>query len=298
MKHLSPFQQDLDVMYTNIIHTLFAPVTNIEDAVHLLGLFSSMVYRNAIQQCIEKKKYDVRNLFIRYCHKIREEFEHYKQKPLLRENEPKYSGSVLWAQSLLDKVECAWKSVTSPNACNVIGSSDNEALTAYNSLLLSIKGFQENRYKGWVDSLSSLDSEALQHHLEIPVVKKVLSSSEEKNRMNRTGNLICNFEPFLLSLFAEFQYWEKVHDERFEIPHFVLRICQQRSALRVSRELVMKVVRTYNSLLSDLTVEEYRLFADNLRQLDKVIHYGLTKLQWASRSAVIEKYVQVSKLLS
>ena len=284
-------------MYTNIIQTLFAPVTKIEDAVHLLELFSSMVYRNAIQQCIEKKKIDVRNLFIRFCNKIREEFEHYKQKPLLRENEPKYSGSVLWAQSLQDKVECAWKSVTSTSSCSIISSSDNEAQNAYNSLMSSINGFQENRYKDWIESLSSYDSDALQRHLEIPVVRKI-TFSEEKNRMNRTGNVMCNFEPFLLSLFGEFQYWEKVHDERFEIPHFVLRVCQQRSALRVSRELVMKVVRSYNSLLSDITVEEHRLFADHLRQLDKVIHYGLTKLQWASRSAVIEKYVQVSAVLS
>jgi len=126
-----------------------------------------------------------------------------------------------------------------------------------------------------------------------PVLKKN-AHVQEKNRMDQIGDMICNFNPFLITLFTEVQYWEKLHNDKFEVPHFVLRICQQRSALRVVREKVMEVVRAYNELMRDITIDERRLFVDHLRQLDRVIYHGLTKLLWISKPKVIERFVQVS----
>ena len=101
---------------------------------------------------------------------------------------------------------------------------------------------------------------------------------------------MCNFDRQLLALFTEVHYWEKFHGE-FSIPYVAHDICNQREKLRVMREHVMLVVRAYNGILADLSMDERRLFADHIRRLDKRINQGLTKLTWASRG-VTEYYVR------
>ena len=105
-----------------------------------------------------------------------------------------------------------------------------------------------------------------------------------------------NFDNFILSLFCEVHYWEKLRAEEFEIPHFVLGIYQQMEALRVLYERVMTVVRVFNELIEDLSETESNLFMDHLRRLEKKIYPGLAKLMWSSRAVIIERFVQVNMM--
>ncbi|CAM9228493.1 unnamed protein product, partial [Choristocarpus tenellus] len=68
-------------------------------------------------------------------------------------------------------------------------------------------------------------------------------------------------------------------------------ICNQREKLRAQREHIMLVVRAYNSILDELMPSERKLFADNIRRLDKRILQGMTKLTWSSKG-IVEYYVR------
>mmetsp|Transcript_14527 Transcript_14527/g.44826 ORF Transcript_14527/g.44826 Transcript_14527/m.44826 type:complete len:398 (-) Transcript_14527:11342-12535(-) len=162
-----------------------------------------------------------------------------------------------------------------------------------------LNDYKASRYKGWVDSLETLDSRMLQTRLENPLMKRMdrtaatetsLPCSVTMLNKGKDNLLECNFDPGLLCMFSEVQYWEKFQGE-FAIPYVAHDICNQREKLRVMREHVMLIVRAYNRILCDLAAEERRLFSDHLRKLDKRINQGLQKLTWATKG-VVEHYVK------
>ena len=147
--------------------------------------------------------------------------------------------------------------------------------------------------------MEALDSTMLQARLDNPLMKRmertaateeVLLGTTPVLNKGKDSLLECNFDRGLLAMFSEVQYWEKFQGE-FSIPYVAHDICNQREKLRVMREHVMLIVRAYNAILYDLTVEERRLFSDHIRKLDKRINQGLQKLTWATKG-VVEHYVK------
>ncbi len=69
----------------------------------------------------------------------------------------------------------------------------------------------------------------------------------------------------------------------YPIPYIALEMYSNQEALRVVRENVALVVRDYNTIIKTLTNEERRLFSEHLRQLDRKISPGLSKLTWAHK---------------
>jgi dynein heavy chain len=162
-----------------------------------------------------------------------------------------------------------------------------------------LNDYKASRYKGWVDSMEALDSTMLQARLDNPLMKRMERSAATEEVLlgatpvlnkGKDSLLECNFDRGLLAMFSEVQYWEKFQGE-FSIPYVAHDICNQREKLRVMREHVMLIVRAYNAILYDLTVEERRLFSDHIRKLDKRINQGLQKLTWATKG-VVEHYVK------
>lgn len=122
--------------------------------------------------------------------------------------------------------------------------------------------------------------------LEKPLLERVENAAAGKG----IGEIICNFDPDLLVLFAEVSHWEKFHGE-YSIPYAAHDICNKRENLRVMREHVMLVVLAYNDIVRVISPDEKRLFADLLRRLDRRIAPGFTKLTWQSKNT-LEMYVR------
>ena len=91
------------------------------------------------------------------------------------------------------------------------------------------------------------------------------------------------FSKFLLKLFAEMRYWERL---RFEVPHYAHDIYRKCENLRVLRENVLLIVRDYNRIISSLQPKERALFKETIRTLDKKIRPGMTKLTWAAEEVL------------
>ncbi|GMI21327.1 hypothetical protein TeGR_g3290 [Tetraparma gracilis] len=281
--------KDLEVMYANVINTAFEGITQVSVGVVLLEIFYSLAKRETIKRCVEKKTAEIYALFISQCQGIRSEFDECRKAPPLRPNEPQYAGTALWARSLSTMVQEAWGMLQ--DAKYLVPTREQEdAEHHFNKLMGTLNDFKLQHYQQWVDTLQSIDSTELQRRLEQSLIKKITSQSEASAHGVPLGHLVCNFDQQLLALFTEVHYWEKFHGE-FSIPYVAHDICNQREKLRVMREHVMLVVRAYNDILADLTMEERRLFSDHIRRLDKRINQGLTKLTWASRG-VTEYYVR------
>ena len=104
----------------------------------------------------------------------------------------------------------------------------------------------------------------------------------------RYGYLEQNFDHSLMELFAEVQYWERLH---YEVPYAAMDIAAHRERYRCLRENVMLVVRDYNGILGALTPTQRRLFSENLHKLDRKVAPGLSKLSWVSKG-VTEVFVK------
>ena len=74
-----------------------------------------------------------------------------------------------------------------------------------------------------------------------------------------------------MELFAEVQYWERLH---YEVPYAAMDIAAHRERYRCLRENVMLVVRDYNGILGALTPTQRRLFSENLHKLDRKVAPG------------------------
>ena len=85
---------------------------------------------------------------------------------------------------------------------------------------------------------------------------------------------------------------DKLHIEEFEVPHMLLSMCHQHDVLRITRERVSTLVRSFNGLVDYLT-ENHRIYSDHMKRIEKKLHPGLNKLFWSSRPSIIEKFVQV-----
>ena len=281
--------KDLEVMYANVVNTAFDGISQVSAGVVLLEIFYSLAKRETIKRCVEKKTEQIYALFISQCQGIRHEFDEQRKSPPLRPNEPQFAGTALWARSLSTMIQEAWALLQEAKYLVPTREAEDAELH-FNKLMGTLNDFKTQHYQHWVDTLATIDSTELQRRLEQPLIKKITSQSEAQAYGVPLGHLVCNFDQQLLALFTEVHYWEKFHGE-FSIPYVAHDICNQREKLRIMREHVMLVVRAYNDILSDLSLEERRLFSDHIRRLDKRINQGLTKLTWASRG-VTEYYVK------
>ena len=99
------------------------------------------------------------------------------------------------------------------------------------------------------------------------------------------GHLECNFDKPLLRLFTEVRAWAKLHSD-FPAPYAALEATAQAEPLRAMREKVMALVRAHNAIIDALSVEEKRLFAEHLRQVDRIVTPGLSKITWTQKPHV------------
>ena len=105
---------------------------------------------------------------------------------------------------------------------------------------------------------------------------------------------MSNFDNDITRALTETHFWDKLRADEFAVPNDLLGLCHQREVLRVVRERVMMLVRAFNDLLGDASGIS-QLYSDHLRQLEKKLYPGFTKLLWSTRPSIIERFVQVNE---
>ena len=277
--------KDLEVLFTNVITAAMDMNATVSEGVSLIETFHSLAKRDNIKRVIERKASEVCNMFIKQVTvTLRSEFETHKNDPPLRPLEPPYAGSALWANSFAIIAEKSYIALVRLNG--ILSDSEFENATQLHSQFqLDIKTFKKNRFDLWANDLSA---KAKDNGLLLRLDRPLLDRVDIEGKGN--GEIVCNFDPELLVLFAEVSHWEKFHGD-FQIPYVAHDICNKRESLRVMREHVMLVVLAHNDIVRIISAEERRLFGDLLRRLDRKISQGFTKLTWQSKN-MIEMFVR------
>jgi len=284
--------KDLEVMYINVINSVFEASATVAEGVSLTETFHWLAKRDAVKRCVERKALEMCHLFTKQIASASKEFETSRSAPPLRLHEPQYAGSALWAHSLAALVTESFDALKRIQF--LVPTHFEEASETYHGFATIIDEFKKGRHDQWSKELSEKAKDTTgsgQNGLQERLSKSIMRRADPDAKVGST--ILCNFDEDLLALFTEVSYWEKFHGPGggFSIPYIAHDVCSKRDALRVMREMVMLVVRAYNEIIEDLNAEERRLFIDHIRRLDKKIGQGLSKITWLSRN-MIEMYVR------
>eukprot|EP01042_Synura_sphagnicola_P000546 gene546-588_t len=284
--HFKNSIKELEVMFSNVINSAFENIATVNEGAILIETFYRLAKREAIKRCVEKKASELHHLFIKQVQTARTEFENLRGNPPVRHYEPQYAGSALWAHSLGATVKENYEILQRLRSLLTPRDSE-EAKEIYTSFAAVIRDYKSNRYSQWIEGLNERAKDGgLQLRLERPLLRRMEHDGPSRGNIE----IVCNFDEELLAIFTEVNYWEKFQGE-FSIPYVAHDICNKKEQLRVMREHVMQIVRSYNDIIRDINNEERRLFLDHIRRLDRRITQGMGKLTWTSKN-MIELYVR------
>ncbi|XP_077826327.1 dynein axonemal heavy chain 2 isoform X1 [Macaca mulatta] len=258
--------KDLEVMTQNLITSAFELVRDVQHGVLLLDTFHRLAAREAIKRTYDKKAVDLYMLFNSELALVNRERN--KKWPDLEPYMAQYSGQARWVHLLRRRVDRVMTCLAGAHFLPHIGTGE-ESVHTYQQMVQAIDELVRKTFQEWT---STLDKDCIRR-LDTPLLR----ISQEK-----AGMLDVNFDKFLLILFVEIDYWERL---LFETPHYVVNVAERAEDLRILRENLLLVARDYNRIIAMLSPDEQALFKERIRFLDKKIHPGLKKLHWALKGA-------------
>lgn len=258
--------KDLEVMTQNLITSAFELVRDVEHGVLLLDTFHRLANREAIMRTYEKKAVDLYMLFNSELTLVNRELN--KKWPYLEPYMAQYSGQAHWVRILRRRIDRVMNCLSGAHFLPHIGTGE-ETVHTYQQMVQAIDELVRKTFQEWT---ATLDKDCIRR-LDMPLLR----ISQE-----RAGMLDVNFDKTLLILFVEIDYWERL---LFETPHYVMNVADRAEDLRILRENLLLVARDYNRIIAMLSPDEQALFKERIRFLDKKIHPGLKKLNWALKGA-------------
>ncbi|XP_031208338.1 dynein heavy chain 2, axonemal isoform X2 [Mastomys coucha] len=258
--------KDLEVMTQNLITSAFELVRDVEHGVLLLDTFHRLASREAIMRTYEKKAVDLYMLFNSELALVNRELN--KKWPYLEPYMAQYSGQAHWVRILRRRIDRVMNCLSGAHFLPHIGTGE-ESVHTYQQMVQAIDELVRKTFHDWT---TTLDKDCIRR-----LDTSLLRISQEK-----MGMLDVNFDKVILILFVEIEYWERL---LFETPHYVMNVAERAEDLRILRENLLLVARDYNRIIAMLSPDEQALFKERIRFLDKKIHPGLKKLNWALKGA-------------
>jgi len=274
-------------MYNIFINETFNSIDTISVAVEVLEAFQFLARTEEMRDCLLKQAHRVRILFVRQCDLVRSEFDERRRDSAAKESfEPRLAGAARWAQSMSDYMAHNWN-LLNDSKCKIVQEND-EAYATRLSLMSALDLFKMQCFQTWTDKFQGNVVNQLQNRIHETLLRK-------NNGKGLRRGVVCNFDADILELFDEAREWQKFPSDDYEIPSALLSLCHQHEHLEMMRERVMIAVQVYNDAHATPKDEDYLLFSDHLRQLEKKILPGLSKLNWGTKALLIERFVEVRK---
>uniref|UniRef100_A0A2K6C7M2 Dynein axonemal heavy chain 2 n=1 Tax=Macaca nemestrina TaxID=9545 RepID=A0A2K6C7M2_MACNE len=264
--------KDLEVMTQNLITSAFELVRDVQHGVLLLDTFHRLAAREAIKRTYDKKAVDLYMLFNSELALVNRERN--KKWPDLEPYMAQYSGQARWVHLLRRRVDRVMTCLAGAHFLPHIGTGE-ESVHTYQQMVQAIDELVRKTFQEWT---STLDKDCIRR-LDTPLLR---ISQEKAGMLDPPGPFSPHSLLFLLILFVEIDYWERL---LFETPHYVVNVAERAEDLRILRENLLLVARDYNRIIAMLSPDEQALFKERIRFLDKKIHPGLKKLHWALKGA-------------
>lgn len=100
-----------------------------------------------------------------------------------------------------------------------------------------------------------------------------------------------NLNSRLLKLISEIHYWERLG---YEIPHYCADAYGKKQEIINTRDHVLTLVFDYNRIIASLKSNERGLFKERIKNLDKRIQPGFSKLTW-TKTQPAEEFISTCR---
>eukprot|EP00884_Botryococcus_braunii_P014228 jgi/Botrbrau1/22806/Bobra.0132s0131.1 len=265
--------KDLEIRLVYVIQLAFATASCLSDQPLLLEALLCFGRRDSIRRCLEKKTADFHSAFLAELNTVKKLFDGVRRGALRDPRLPTYGGQALTLTHLLRRIQSTWNSWQSVALLLPAVPAATETASTYEALHSSLSQAISSLHNEWYNSVDA----------SLPLMLKANVLAQDKSG----GTLTVNFNPAALDASQEVLFWERL---RMNIPYPALELNAQYDRHHVMRVNMSLLVTLYNRVVGALDREERRLFQDRLRQLDRRILPGISKLTWTSQKHALEAF--------
>lgn len=176
----------------------------------MLDSFEGLLNRPIIQDELERKQITLLELFKQDLKQTQSIFQEGKvlvervdERSPISSNMPPIAGALNWTRGLFDRVNEPMERLSQLSASIQEREEFKDVQKLYNSLLKSLKEFEENKINEWVQGVE----ENTEEHL-----NKFLLYKEE-TELAEEGFIRVNFDPVLVRLLREVKYLQLIDIE-------------------------------------------------------------------------------------
>ncbi|XP_011862155.1 PREDICTED: dynein heavy chain 2, axonemal [Vollenhovia emeryi] len=263
--------RDLEIMIENLIAIVFMNVNNIQEGIENLRSFYNYLNRKNLKLLFDSKNSSVWQI-------LADDIQRTKQEVLNEREEyssitPYYAGRALNLRLKGDRLLSTRKMLEKAEWMPYCGMSE-EIYHQEDIVIRSIEDSMRDLHVKWLHDVGDNPRARLDRYL--------MRRSDGK-----PGLLECNIDPNILNLCRECFYWISL---KFNIPVHVQLIHDKWDTLHFIYESVLAVTLAYNKIIEALSLTERALFRELIRQLDRKINPGLTKLTW--NTDYVDSYIE------
>jgi dynein heavy chain, axonemal len=246
--------------------------------------FEGLVEHSAIiSQDMEARLEKVLRQFVSELLDVRTTFDRDRRLPPLPRGAAPQSGSLMWARSLMHRVEGPMQELKELPCSKVLFESADgqEVVRLYNALVHSVMEFECQLLQQWIhfaseSSIRSLSQPVLAYQKE----KESAASSPPSSSF---GSIIVNFDPALMQLVQEVDGFLHLQPLQRDIPEPILKLHSNAGSLRQHVSSLNWVASVYIDLKKGLTPVEAGLLHPRLHVIDQLIATCLKgELTWQS----------------
>nr|XP_012223058.1 PREDICTED: dynein heavy chain 2, axonemal-like [Linepithema humile] len=253
--------RDFEIMIENLVASVFMNVNNVQEGIENLRSFYNYLNRENLKPLFENKNTSIWQIFANDIQRTKQEVLHEREEyPSIT---PYYAGRALNLRLKGDRLLSTRRMLEEAEWMPYCGMSE-EIYHQEDIVIRSIGDSMKDLYTKWLHDVGENPRARLDRFL--------MRRSDSKS-----GLLECNIDRNILNLCRECSYWINL---RFNIPVHIQLIYDKWSTLHFIYESVLAVTLAYNKIIEALSLTERALFRELIRQLDRKINPGLTKLTW------------------
>lgn len=184
---------------------------------------------------------------------------------------PPIAGALNWTRGLFDRVTEPMERLSQLSASIQEREEFKDVQKLYNSLLKSLKEFEETKINEWVQGVEENTEEHLNKCL---LVKEETEAAEE-------GFIRVNFDPVLVRLLREVKYLQLID---IEVPERASALYNKVNVYRTQTGNLELTVNMYNEVLATLLPVEKPLLAARIQEMLDALAPGIGTLKWNSEN--------------
>ncbi|BDA42104.1 Dynein heavy chain 2, axonemal [Coccomyxa sp. Obi] len=187
---------------------------------------------------------------------------------------PHFAGAAVAATCLIRRSTATWAAMQEYLPELLEAEEGTAAAQAHTALQTNLQAFVSAVHAEWFHSVQ-------------PDVVDRLKKPLLKQDKTAGGALSVNTDAIVEEVLSESLGWQRL---RLSLPFPAAEVAKQRERLRKARIHAADVARAYNQVIGGLHREERRLFHDRLRQLDRKVLAGVSKISWAASKSTLDAY--------